>query len=331
MMKLLLLSVAIHFTSALLSEFFVGEAQPTIPPSVKVSLIKTKILPNEDLLAGTIVDTPKPETEEKPDEADILAAFDSRAHTPKLAEKVLDDKEALPMKRKIPNERKAKYDPEKRPATTKKAEPVENPPSQKDENIITASLTDKFNEAESRPEERENPESRRIEFKREIERTSPTPPPPTEEIPKNQPLREEPQKGKLVMDGDEIDFFIRNNPHETLDMGDEAVVSLNTTKFEYIGYFSRIKRALEAVWAYPDEAIINGLSGSSLLRFTLGDDGLIQEVKLINSSGETVLDDASTMAITSAGPFEPFPQTLNKTRIHIVATFTYQPSFNSVR
>jgi len=114
-------------------------------------------------------------------------------------------------------------------------------------------------------------------------------------------------------------------------MGDEAVVSLGSKSFKYIDYFKMIRAAVENLWTYPEEAVIQGFSGRAIIQFTLNQTGQLENVRLIKSSGYKSLDDEARMAVKSAAPYKPFPATLDKKRLHIVATFVYQPTFSAVR
>lgn len=129
----------------------------------------------------------------------------------------------------------------------------------------------------------------------------------------------------------DVDAMARENPGGFYDSGDEAVVSLNTKKFEYAPYFLTIKRGIEDNWYYPSDAVIDGVGGNTLVRFTILPSGELESVAVISTSGEKTLDDASTDALRAASPFPPFPPRLKKGRIHIISNFSYQPSFSPVR
>ncbi len=78
-------------------------------------------------------------------------------------------------------------------------------------------------------------------------------------------------------------------------------------------------------------AIMNNIGGNAFIRFTVLANGELEEVTIVNSSGEKVLDDASAKAIERAVPFRPFPETLKKKKIHITANFNYSPTFNPIK
>lgn len=140
-------------------------------------------------------------------------------------------------------------------------------------------------------------------------------------------LKEKPRRIAVA----DADAMARENPAGFYDSGGEAVVPLNTKKFEYAPYFLSIKREIEENWYYPASAVMDGLGGNTLVRFTLLPTGEVESVAVVSSSGEEILDDASIGALKSAQPFNPFPAELKKRRIHVVSNFSYQPSFSPVR
>jgi protein TonB len=48
-------------------------------------------------------------------------------------------------------------------------------------------------------------------------------------------------------------------------------------------------------------------------------------VRLINSSGYNVLDEAALQAVKSAAPYYPFPVTIDREILPILANFIYSP------
>lgn len=332
MMRFLLISATAHFIFAVLSEFlFEVRPAPQAKPKISVRLIKSAPLPNRDFPWGKIVDTLPPAKEEKPAKAAILSAFDSKAHAPKIGPELLFDKTSIPEKKAFPSNMTARPAPLKRPATSIKIKETQKPQTETEQPLQTASLPNPFMKAKALREEAVEREEAKIKYKKELEQISPRPEPRTGETVNHKTLPEkEVPEGDRLMSGEEVDFFIENNRGETLETRDELVISLNTQKLEYLAYFSAVRRAVESVWFYPDRAMINGVGGLALVRFTIGVDGWMEEAKIVSSSGEEVLDKASLMAIRNASPFPAFPATLLKKRVHVVATFTYKPVFGAI-
>jgi protein TonB len=331
MMRFLTFSVMLHFGFAGLSEL-VFQVNPPGPPRdpISVTLVKSRPLPNEDLEAGKIIDTRPPKVEELPDETEKveLAEFDSRAHAPKINEQLLYKDISVPKKKMILPDKQAVVGPKTRPATSPEPILVERPGESSSENPAD-DFPNPFLEAGVRKEPLES-EQQKVKFPRELERLTPDPKLQTGMNADAAQPKKEPQDGERLLSGEEVDFFIANNPDTYLETKDELVVSLNSRKFRYMAYFSKIRRALETVWFYPEKAMSNGLGGQAQVRFTISEDGSLVETKVITTSGEDVLDRASIMAIKGAGPFPPFPESLQKKRVHIVATFSYRPIFSAV-
>jgi protein TonB len=100
-------------------------------------------------------------------------------------------------------------------------------------------------------------------------------------------------------------------------------VSLNTQEFKYYAYFSHIKKQIEMAWNYPMEAQEKNWGGRLSVVFIVEEDGWVSSVKLINSSGYEILDDAAIRAINFASPFNPIPETIGVERLKISASFEY--------
>lgn len=100
-------------------------------------------------------------------------------------------------------------------------------------------------------------------------------------------------------------------------------LNLNTSEFRYFSYLNGIKRKIELVWNYPEPAARRGQQGMLELSFTIRKDGVLEDVRLVKSSGYPMLDDAAISAIKVAAPYNKFPKGFNLERITIAATFEY--------
>lgn len=106
-----------------------------------------------------------------------------------------------------------------------------------------------------------------------------------------------------------------------VDVGN--AVSLNTTEFKYISYFSKIKRQIQMVWKYPEAARREGIKGILLLKFSINREGHLTAVHLLRSSGSSLLDNAAIAALRDADPFFPLPDNLGE-ELEIAANFEYE-------
>lgn len=102
-----------------------------------------------------------------------------------------------------------------------------------------------------------------------------------------------------------------------------GAISLDTREPRYLSYFSRIKQAIELVWEYPEPALRSRLEGKLVLEFTILENGQLEELRLIRSSGSAILDNEAARAVKAASPFEPIPPSIGKSRLQVIASFEY--------
>ena len=133
-------------------------------------------------------------------------------------------------------------------------------------------------------------------------------------------------KGTLAMlDGLNQEKYAPQNPQveEKEELGDDEPISLDTKEAKYVSYFSRIKQQIQRVWVYPSQGIKRTLSGELTLKFEISKDGNLLSLRLINSSGSNILDANAVKAVRGAAPYYPFPITITKKKLSILATFVY--------
>jgi protein TonB len=111
----------------------------------------------------------------------------------------------------------------------------------------------------------------------------------------------------------------------TGDLGGSAkrTVSLDSREEQFVDYLGRLKRRVQRVWDYPEEAIRHGISGELLMVFTLNEAGSLAYIRLVQSSGYPILDEEALRAVKLAAPFEPFPPEMGQEALNIRATFHY--------
>ena len=133
-------------------------------------------------------------------------------------------------------------------------------------------------------------------------------------------------KGTLAM-LDELnqEKYAPKNPQveEKEELDDDEPISLDTKEAKYASYFGRIKHQIQRVWVYPSQGIKRTLSGELTLKFEISKDGNLLSLRLINSSGSNILDANAVKAVRGAAPYYPFPITITKKRLSILATFVY--------
>jgi len=111
---------------------------------------------------------------------------------------------------------------------------------------------------------------------------------------------------------------------ENITMQKEATISLSAGDAKYTSYLSHLRQRIYNAWIYPEFAKRNKVEGEITLCFTLDSEGGLIDVKILNSSGQAILDQASISAIDTAGPFNPLPERLNLSKLNVISTFIYQ-------
>jgi periplasmic protein TonB len=133
-------------------------------------------------------------------------------------------------------------------------------------------------------------------------------------------------KGTLAMlDGLNPEKYAPQNlqveENEELD-GDDSI-PLNTKEAKYVSYFSRVKQQIQRTWIYPPQATKNPMSGKLTLKFEISKNGNLLSLRLINTSGFNILDANAIKAVREAAPYYPFPISISKEKLSILATFVY--------
>ncbi len=103
----------------------------------------------------------------------------------------------------------------------------------------------------------------------------------------------------------------------------EATINIGTQSIKYASYLEHVKNKIQNVWVYPQEAVETGQQGRLLILFSIGKNGDLIRLKLIRSSGYSLLDKAALQAVRDASPFPPLPNRFNLDVLNIYATFEY--------
>ena len=253
--------------------------------------IKVAYVPPEK--APTFVDAPKPKKEETPKTSEMISRYDSRAHSNRSNRKshTYQNKKTI-----VPKVSASKSQPSKSQFVPKK-ETLPDP----------APLKKPY-----RPAERG--------FILPKPKGEPTPRPSPKTI----------TGGTMaLLEGFDPEKYAALDTHSETEEDDDEAISLDTRESKYASYFARIKHQIERVWTYPDEAAKRGVSGRLTLRFQISKDGNLMNVSLVDRSGYNILDEAALQAVKTAAPYYPFPVTIDRDKLSILATFIYTPSVNS--
>jgi len=100
--------------------------------------------------------------------------------------------------------------------------------------------------------------------------------------------------------------------------GGTRLTALNAPEIQYISYFASIKRKIELVWQYPQDAANAGIQGELTIDFIIARDGSLESVHILQGSGYKILDDEAVGSIRIAAPYYTIPN------LRIRAHFIYQ-------
>jgi protein TonB len=106
-------------------------------------------------------------------------------------------------------------------------------------------------------------------------------------------------------------------------IGNHRAIPLNTSDVRYASYTQTVKQWIESRWVYPDLAKQYGLQGRVVVEFTIRQNGHVEFLSLVRSSGSKLLDEEAVRAIKAAVPFKPFPRSIQETSLRIIAGFIY--------
>jgi len=108
----------------------------------------------------------------------------------------------------------------------------------------------------------------------------------------------------------------------------KRLTSLSTASSVDAYYLISWRRKIERIGNinYPEEARRRHIYGSLRLLVSILPDGSLKDVKLLQSSGHPVLDDAAIRIVKLAAPFAPFPDELRHTTdvLEIIRTWQFK-------
>jgi protein TonB len=104
----------------------------------------------------------------------------------------------------------------------------------------------------------------------------------------------------------------------------ERPIPLNTSDPQYRTYLVDVERIIDANWQYPELAIQYGLQGTVVIEFMILENGRVEDLRLVRSSGSRLLDDEVLRAIQASSPFRRLPSWIEPKRLWISATMEYR-------
>jgi len=290
-----MISVFLHVT--------VMVAQGLMPDEMKTEKkfppVKVSYLPPEKKTPPqkppTFVDAPKPRTIETPKSSEMIARYDSRVHSNQKPKKRLVYQNKKTVVPKIPKStalsKKLKAIPKKKTVPAPTPHTIRKPFRPADRGFILPKIKG--------------------------------------EVAKDQPPKKIIGGTLALLEGFDPEKYAALDTQSDTAEDDDKVISLDTRESKFASYFARLKHQIERVWAYPEEAARRGISGRLTLRFQISKDGNLMNVRLIDNSGYNVLDEAALQAVKTAAPYYPFPVTIDRETLSILATFIYTPTYST--
>ena len=94
-----------------------------------------------------------------------------------------------------------------------------------------------------------------------------------------------------------------------------TISSASTKKNQDALYLDNWRKRIEAIGNlnYPDAARRQQLYGNLRLLVSILPDGVVEEIRILQSSGHSILDQAALGIVQLAAPFQPFPDELRET------------------
>ncbi|MEX0605754.1 MAG: energy transducer TonB [Marinobacter sp.] len=104
-----------------------------------------------------------------------------------------------------------------------------------------------------------------------------------------------------------------------------SVSTLSSTNAWYVrNWINKVERVGNI--NYPSEARQSGIHGTVRMLVVLRKDGTVKELQVLESSGNSLLDDAAIRIVRLAAPFSSFPEELSKESdvLEIIRTWSFQ-------
>lgn len=151
--------------------------------------------------------------------------------------------------------------------------------------------------------------------------------PPPEEAQPRRPQREAQRRTLANREMARLEAEISKHLEDYARRPRRKFVSASTRESRYAEYMQQWVSKVERVGNlnYPDAARRQSLSGSLVLTVAIDRRGEVRSIRLVDSSGHAVLDDAAMRIIDLAAPFRPLPRAIRAETdvLHITRTWQF--------
>lgn len=110
-----------------------------------------------------------------------------------------------------------------------------------------------------------------------------------------------------------------------------TVDSNSTTRGAAADYINTFREHVERVGNlhYPAQARAQGITGDVRLMVVISSDGNVKAIRLLESSGSTILDEAAKQSVRQATPFGKFTEDMNDiVELRLIRTYQYSDTVN---
>jgi len=91
----------------------------------------------------------------------------------------------------------------------------------------------------------------------------------------------------------------------------------------YLTYLNNVEKSIEGTWKYPEQATRNREDGKVNLDVTIRQDGWLENIRVVRSSGSKPLDNQAIKSVVSGEQYDPLPEIIGLETINIRFTFNY--------
>ncbi len=141
----------------------------------------------------------------------------------------------------------------------------------------------------------------------------PSPPPPQKEV------KEEPPPPKQEPVVEKAKEEVVPPPPPSPPPPKKQIDPQEIAEFQKIIY-----RRIEAAKDYPPEAKLRGIEGRVKLSFIVRRDGSPANINVVSSSQQRILDDAAIETVKKAGPYLPFPKSVEADALRVSVEIVYK-------
>ena len=91
----------------------------------------------------------------------------------------------------------------------------------------------------------------------------------------------------------------------------------------YLIYVNNVEKSIEGTWKYPEQATRNREDGKVNLDVTIRQDGWLENVCVVRSSGSKSLDNQAIKSVVTNEPYNPVPEAIGLEKLNLSFTFNY--------